>query len=97
MYFIQKNSEVVYWNAGNKLRFMKKEKEKKEKTTYKERKKLSILVTDSIIKEFYPEHDFTKKKKKDDLADCFLQLIDYLVKKGEINENIYKNAINIKL
>jgi hypothetical protein len=51
-----------------------------------------------LIKEFYPEHIyFSKHKKKDDLADCFLQIIDYLVKKGELNENIYTNAINIKL
>jgi len=91
MYFIQKGSNVVYWNSGNKLRFMKM------KTTYKERKKLSILVTNCIVKEFYPTHDISKHKKKDDLADCFLQLLDYLVKKGELNENIYTNAINIKL
>ena len=91
MYFIQKGSDVVYWNSGNKLRFMKM------KTTYKERKKLSILITNCIIKEFYPTHDISKHKKKDDLADCFLQIIDYLVKKGELNENIYTNAINIKL
>ena len=92
MYFIQKGSNVVYWNSGNKLRFMKM------KTTYKERKKLGIIITETIIKEFYPEHNyFSKHKKKDDLADCFLQLIDYLVKKGELNENIYTNAINIKL
>jgi hypothetical protein len=91
MYFIQKGSNVVYWNSGNKLRFMKM------KTTYKERKKLSILITNCIVKEFYPQHDISKHKKKDDLADCFLQLLDYLVKKGELNENIYTNAINIKL
>ena len=93
MYFIQKGSEVVYWNSGNKLRFLKT-----KKTTYKERKKLGILITESIIREFYPEHIyFSKHKKKDDLADCFLQLLDYLVKNGELNENIYTNAINIKL
>ena len=93
MYFIQKGSNVVYWNSGNKLRFIKK-----NKSTYKERKKLGILITECIIKEFYPDHNyFSKHKKKDDLADCFLQLLDYLVKKGELNENIYTNAINIKL
>lgn len=92
MYFIQKGSEVIYWSSGNKLRFMKK-----NKSTYKERKKLSILITNCIVKEFYPTHDISKHKKKDDLADCFLQLLDYLVKKGELNENIYTNAINIKL
>jgi len=94
MYFIQKGSEVVYWNSGNKLRFITKVK---KIGTYKERKKMGIAATETIIKEFYPEHDISKKKKKDDLADCFLQLIDYLVKKGELNENIYTNAINIKL
>ena len=93
MYFIQKGSDVVYWNSGNKLRFMKKS----PKTTYAERKKMGIAATECIIKEFYPQHDISKKKKKDDLADCFLQLVDYLVKKGELNENIYTNAINIKL
>jgi hypothetical protein len=71
MYFIQKGSDVVYWNSGNKLRFMKM------KTTYKERKKLSILITNCIIKEFYPTHDISKHKKKDDVADCFLQILDY--------------------
>jgi len=99
MYFIQKGSNVVYWNSGNKLRFMKKKETNEPKTTYKERKKLSILVTETIIHEYYPEYLdlFKKHKKKDDLSDCFLQLIDYLVKKGELNENIYTNAINIKL
>ena len=30
MYFIQKGSNVIYWNSGNKLRFIKN-----KKTTYK--------------------------------------------------------------
>jgi len=93
MYFINKNSDVVYWNSSNKLkRFTKK-------LTYKERKKLGILVTSCIINEFYIEQEeyFLKNKKKDDLADCFLQLLDYLVKKDIIKENIFTNAINIKL
>lgn len=126
MYFIQRGCNVVYWNSGNKLRFMKtkgvsksksnpKAKSKTKdneivetdetiqtvetKTTYKERKKMSILITECIIKERYADYLdlFTKHKKKDDLADCFLQLIDYLVKKNDLNENIYTNAINIKL
>ena len=49
----------------------------KKKTTYNERKKLSIEVTKNILiknstlqkwKDFFNKH-----KKKDDLADCFLQ------------------------
>jgi hypothetical protein len=60
MYFIQKGSEVIYWNATNKLRrFIKK-------STYKERKKLSILITNCIIKEHYNSYEeyFLKHKKK---------------------------------
>ena len=81
MYFIQKGSEVVYWNSGNKLRFMKM------KTTYKERKKLSILITNCIIKEFYPTHDISKHKKKDDLADTLLQGVWYINNCGLLRIN----------
>jgi hypothetical protein len=81
MYFIQKGSEVVYWNSGNKLRFMKM------KTTYKERKKLTILITNCIIKEFYPTHDISKHKKKDDLADTLLQGVWYINNCGLLRIN----------
>ena len=56
----------------------------KKKTTYNERKKLSIKVTQDILiknpdlqkwKDFFNKH-----KKKDDLADCFLQGRWYLNK-----------------
>ena len=98
MYFINKGSDVVYWNAVHKLK-MFIPKTNKTKTTYPQRKKLSIAVTKCIISEFYKTYEdyFMTHKKKDDLADCFLQLLNYLFKKGEINENIFTNAINIKL
>jgi len=52
------------------------------KTTYSERKKFSIEITKEQINEKYPTYNdfFLKHKKKDDLADCFLQLIDALNK-----------------
>ena len=79
MYFINQGySEIYYWNACNKL----KSYGLPSKTTYAERKKFSINITKEQITEKFPEHlDFyMKHKKKDDLADCFLQLIDALNK-----------------
>jgi NTP pyrophosphatase (non-canonical NTP hydrolase) len=73
----------------------------KKKTTYTERKLESVEVTKELLEKLPQLKEYKgildKNKKKDDLADCFLQLIDYLVKKNDLNENIYTNAINIKL
>jgi hypothetical protein len=92
MYFIGKGVHVTYWNASNKLKPYIQ-----TKTTYPQRKKLSIAVTRAIVyKEYNPLLEYyNSHKKKDDLADCFLQLIDYLSKKGIKNINI--NELNIKL
>jgi hypothetical protein len=92
MYYIGKGCEITYWNACNKLKPFTK-----EKLSYAERKKLSINVTRGIINEHYSDtlEYFNTHKKKDDLADCFLQLMDYLSKNG-LN-NIFSNAINLKL
>ena len=52
-------------------------KDSKEKTDYKQRKKLGVqtclefVSSDSRFKEW--EHFFIKHTKKDDLSDCFLQ------------------------
>ena len=97
MYFISKGlSQIHYWNAGNKLkRFIK------TKTTYSQRKKASIQITREIIAEGYPSHQsyFETHKKKDDLADCLLQLLDFLKKQEKLPEsiNLICNAINLKL
>jgi hypothetical protein len=92
MYFIGKGVNVTYWNASNKLKPYIQ-----TKTTYPQRKKLSITVTRAIIDKHYNSllEYYNSHKKKDDLADCFLQLIDYLSKKGIKNINI--NELNIKL
>ena len=92
MFFISKKVPVVYWNAANKLKFFIK-----EKTSYAERKKYSILITRQIIEQNYIEQldYFNSHKKKDDLADCFLQLFNFFYKR-EI-KNINYNELNIKL
>lgn len=92
MYFISKGVQVTYWNASNKLKQFTK-----IKMTYAERKKLSIQITRQIIEALFNNQldYFNSHKKKDDLADCFLQLIDFFVKRGI--KNINCNELNIKL
>lgn len=88
MYFIQQGcADIHHWSACHKL----KDYDIPKKTTYAERKKLSIQICASIIKTDYIAWDdfYLAHKKKDDLADCFLQLKDALKK-------TITNAINIK-
>jgi hypothetical protein len=87
-YFIMKNmNNILFVSATNKLKAFIENK----KTIYSERKKIGIEETkklllkmdndniskDKIIEKFYSH------KKKDDLADCFLQAIWY-IRRGEI-------------
>ena len=73
-HFIEKKiPKIMEISASNKL----KEFLGKEKTTYSERKKKSIEITRNLLIEnnninSWLEY-FNKHKKKDDLADCFLQ------------------------
>jgi hypothetical protein len=91
-YFIMKNNGVAidFVNASNKLKDKDKEKDKekdkdkdkepKEKTTYSERKKQGIektlLLLETTSSEWLPF--FKNHKKKDDLADSYLQGVWYL-------------------
>lgn len=73
-YFIMKNiSNIHYISSANKL----KKFIGPEKTTYSQRKKKSIEITEGLLKKnsnFQQYISFYKQnKKKDDLADCFLQ------------------------
>jgi hypothetical protein len=60
----------------------------KKKTTYTERKAESVEITAELLetKEEFVEFKgyLNKNKKKDDLADCFLQGIYYLTLKNMI-------------
>tara|TARA_B100000902_G_scaffold399901_1_gene473474 strand:- start:3974 stop:4801 length:828 start_codon:yes stop_codon:yes gene_type:complete len=77
-YFIDRgNYNIEFISAANKLKLFIENK----KTSYSERKKLSINFTNDILnkKNKIKEYDFfVKHAKKDDLADCYLQAIYYL-------------------
>ena len=85
-YFIMKNTpHIEFISAANKLKmFMTK-----KKTTYTERKAESVEITAELLETKEEFCDFkgylNKNKKKDDLADCFLQGIYYLTLKNMIN------------
>ncbi len=77
-YFIDNNNyNIEFMSAANKLKLFIESK----KTTYAERKKLSIYHTRELLYkkniEYWLEF-FNNHGKKDDLADCFLQGIYYL-------------------
>ena len=78
-YFIMKNDAVriEFVSASNKLKFVldKEEKEDTDGLTYNQRKKLGVKRCECFIKDTYLEwyQFFTNNKKKDDLADAFLQ------------------------
>jgi hypothetical protein len=77
-YFINKgNYNIEFISAANKLKLFIESK----KTTYSERKKLSILYTKKFLTDKNLQENlnyFDKHTKKDDLADCLLQGIFYL-------------------
>ena len=68
----------------------------KKKTTYAERKKLSKKITLKLCETYYEESilNFYKSfKKKDDLADCLLQGLDYIRKQDKLSSSFYENLI----
>lgn len=90
MFFIMEKYEhhqIINYNAANKLKHFLG----KKKTTYAERKKLSKTLTEKICYLHYQEWlDFFQKcKKKDDLADCLLQVLDYSIKNEHLSISIY--------
>ena len=85
-YFIMRGTPCIeFISAANKLKmFMTK-----KKTTYTERKIESVEVTKELLEKL-PQFEkyrgcLAKNKKKDDLADCFLQGIYYLTLKKMID------------
>jgi hypothetical protein len=82
--------DIQYWNASNKLK-----KYIKGKSSYTERKKASVIITRLLLNEHYSQYldFFNKHKKKDDLADCFLQLLDYLSKDNKLSHHFFEKSI----
>ena len=77
-YFIMNNIKTIeFISSSNKLKQWVK-----KKTSYNERKKIGINITLELINKNnqFKQWDnvFVKHKKKDDLADCYLQGIWYL-------------------
>ena len=83
-YFIMKDSTNIHFvSSQNKL---KDYVDNGKKMSYSERKKNSIIITKNLIEENQKinewNNEFDKSKKKDDLADCFLQGLWYLRKEN---------------
>ena len=79
-YFIMKDESIIidFVSASNKLKLcIEDETEKVEinDLTYNQRKKLGVTRCEKIVKDNYIEwyQFFTNNRKKDDLADAFLQ------------------------
>jgi hypothetical protein len=86
-YFIMKNENIniEFVSASNKL----KDFIDKDKTEYKQRKKLGTQICENFIKNeimFQNWETFLDNhKKKDDLADCFLQGFWFIKHKVKLN------------
>lgn len=71
-YWLMRNAKVECISACNKLKLFHT-----GKTTYTQRKKLSVHYTTQLLTLNQLETGFLKNKKKDDLADTFLQGVWY--------------------
>lgn len=74
-------NNIVFYSASNKLKTFIGG----HKTTYSERKQLSVSYTIQILAKTITLNNwitfFSSHKKKDDLADSFLQGVSYLIQK----------------
>lgn len=81
-YFIDKdNCNIKFISSINKLTPFTR-----EKLTYKERKQKSIEIAEKLIhnQDRYYRDLYKNSKKKDDLSDCFLQAISFLINNKQL-------------
>lgn len=96
MYFLMKGytpDSICSYNAVHKLKYWVGSK----KTKYDQRKKLSKQITQQMCESYYDNKTFQiykKNKKKDDLADCLLQGLDYLCKFNNLDAE-YVEYVNV--
>ena len=82
-YFIMKNPEIIieFISSSNKLKMVDDDDDNGEKLDYTNRKKKGIVVCFDLLKNDIVMSEYLKThKKKDDLADAFLQGIWYINK-----------------
>jgi hypothetical protein len=82
-----KNCKIIFYSPKHKLKCCDIVIEHKSKCKYRQNKNLGIVHTRALIKTH--KDFFEKHKKKDDLADCFLQALSY-------NLFFNKTQINLK-
>lgn len=75
-YFKMHRKNVVLISACNKIKVSKNDNPK-EKLSYSQKKKKSIELTRLYIDGTKHQRILEAEKKKDDLADCFLQAVYY--------------------
>ena len=87
-YIMNNKDDIEFISASNKLKYFIG----KDKTTYNERKKLSIEITKNILISDNSNWSETinKSNKKDDLADSFLQGLWYILEKNLAETNYNK-------
>ncbi len=96
MYFLMKGyapDTICSYNAVHKLKYWVGS----NKTKYDQRKKLSKQITQQMCESYYDNEIFQiykKNKKKDDLADCLLQGLDYLCKFNHLDAE-YVEYVNV--
>ena len=72
-----KNTKIIFYPAKYKLKCCHVTIEHKSKCKYRQNKNLGVVHTRHLLtshKDF-----FEKSKKKDDLADCYLQACSYII------------------
>ena len=73
-----KNIKIIYYSAKHKLKLCEVKLDKPCKTKYANNKKIAIAQTKIMLKNNIFLDYFLSHKKKDDLADCYLQAISYI-------------------
>ena len=73
-----KNIKIIYYSAKHKLKLCEVKLNKPCKSKYSNNKKLAIEQTKILLNTNTFLNFFLSHKKKDDLADCYLQAISYI-------------------
>ena len=73
-----KNIKIFYYSAKHKLKLCEVKLDKPCKTKYANNKKIAIEQTKILLNGNPFLNYFLSYKKKDDLADCYLQALSYI-------------------